>query len=108
MKNFKYILTLLFFTLFSCSPVSYIIIGQTKPPISPHQVKLYADYPEKFEKIALIEASSEFSLEDPSINITWQSKTNKIMERLKIKAAVLGANGIVIENTDKQLIEFNI
>ena len=61
---------------------------------------VYSEYPESYNIIALIEASSEFSLQDPSINITWQSKTNKIMERLLIQAAELGANGIVIEDTE--------
>ena len=94
------------FLLYSCSPVSHILVGEKRAPIDPSEVQIYADYPVKFEKIAIIDASSEFSLKDPSFDTwTWQGKTNKIMQRLKIKAAELGANGLVIgssENHDKQ------
>lgn len=94
------------FLLYSCSPVSHILVGEKRMPIEPSEVQVYAEYPVKFEKIAIIDASSEFSLKDPSFDTwTWQGKTNKIMQRLKVKAAELGANGLVIwdtENHDKQ------
>ena len=85
-----------------CYPVSHIVIGEVKPPISPYKVKIFAEYPDDYEVIARIDASSEFAFKDPSINLTWQSKMDKIIERLKVEAAQLGANGIVIENTDNK------
>ena len=85
-----------------CYPVSHMIVGDTREPISPSEVKIYLDFPEEYETIALIEASSEFAFKDPSINITWQSKSDKIIERLKIEASNLGANGIVIKNTENK------
>ena len=45
---------------------------------------------------------SEFAFKDPSINITWQSKSDKIIERLKVAASNLGANGVVIKNTENK------
>jgi len=98
----KSIVLLLAMILIGCYPVSHIVVGETKSPISPSQVKILAEYPDEYEIIARIDASSEFAFKDPSINITWQSKMDKIMERLKIEAAQLGANGIVIENTDNK------
>ena len=98
----KSIVLLLAMILIGCYPVSHIVVGETKSPISPSQVKILAEYPDEYEIIAKIDASSEFAFKDPSINITWQSKMDKIMERLKIEAAQLGANGIVIENTDNK------
>ena len=98
----KSIVLLLAMILIGCYPVSHIVIGETKSPISPSQVKILSEYPDEYEIIARIDASSEFAFKDPSINITWQSKMDKIMERLKIEAAQLGANGIVIENTDNK------
>ena len=98
----KPIVLLLAMILIGCYPVSHIVVGETKSPISPSQVKILAEYPDEYEIIARIDASSEFAFKDPSINITWQSKMDKIMERLKIEAAQLGANGIVIENTDNK------
>ena len=79
-----------------------MIVGDTREPISPYEVKIYLDFPKEYETIALIEASSEFAFKDPSINITWQSKSDKIIERLKIEASYLGANGIVIKNTENK------
>ena len=85
-----------------CYPVSHMMVGDAREPISPYEVKVYLNLPEKYETIALIEASSEFAFKDPSINITWQSKSDKIIERLKIEASNLGANGIVIKNTENK------
>ena len=85
-----------------CHPVSHMIIGDTREPISPPEVKIYLDFPEEYETIALIEASSEFAFKDPSINITWQTKSDKIIERLKMEASNLGANGVVIKNTENK------
>ena len=85
-----------------CYPVSHMMVGDAREPISPYEVKVYLNFPEKYETIALIEASSEFAFKDPSINITWQSKSDKIIERLKIEASNLGANGIVIKNTENK------
>ena len=65
-------------------------------------MKIYLEYPEEYEIIARIDASSEFAFRDPSFDITWQSKIDKIIQRLKIEAAQLGANGIVIEGTTNQ------
>ena len=64
-----------------CYPVSHMMVGDAREPISPYEVKVYLDFPEEYETIALIEASSEFAFKDPSINITCQSKSDKIIER---------------------------
>ena len=101
MKNFnRSQLSLLIFLMLShgCYPVSHIIIGEKKAPVNASEVKIYSDFPYKYEKIAMIEASSDFALKDMSIEITDQQKTNKALERLKAEAASLGANGVVIQN----------
>ena len=86
--------------LISCHPVSHIVVGNKREATSPMDVKVYLDYPESYEKIALVDAGSNFSFKDPVILFAWQSKMNKALERLKIEAASLGANGILIVNTD--------
>jgi len=73
-----------------------MIVGDVREPISLYKVKIYLDFPQEYETIALVEASSEFAFKDPSIDITWQDKTDRIIERLKMEASILGANGIVI------------
>ena len=99
MKHLWLILSL----IIGCVPVSHIVVGETREPIHPSNVKIYLDYPEEYEKIALIDAGSNFVLKDPEILFTWQSKMDKAMERLKIEAAQLGANGILIVNTDNTI-----
>ena len=98
----KLIVSLIVMIFFGCYPVSHIIVGETRSPISPSKVKIYLEYPEEYEIIARIDASSEFAFRDPSFDITWQSKMDKIIQRLIIEAAQLGANGIVIEGTTNQ------
>ena len=88
--------------LISCHPVSHIVVGNKREATSPTDVKVYLDYPESYEKIALVDAGSNFSFKDPVILFAWQSKMNKALERLKIEAASLGANGILIINTDNK------
>ena len=88
--------------LISCHPVSHIVVGNKREATSPTDVKVYLDYPESYEKIALVDAGSNFSFKDPVILFAWQSKMNKALERLKIEAANLGANGILIVNTDNK------
>ena len=99
MYLFKLLLFLLsFFLTKACYPVSHIIVGDTQTPLDFTEVKVYTDYPDNYEKIAIIEASSDLAFKDLSIDITHQQKTNKALERLRKEAASLGANGIVIKN----------
>ena len=96
----RYLVLIILFI--SCHPVSHIVVGSKREPTSPEDVKVYLDYPESYEKIALVDAGSNFSFKDPVILFTWQSKMNKALERLKVEAASLGANGILIVNTDNK------
>ena len=98
MSRFKLLLLLSLFVTIACYPVSHVIIGDTQAPIDYTSVKTYSDYPDTYEKIAIIEASSDLAFKDFSIEFTHQQKTNKALERLKKEAASLGANGIVIQN----------
>ena len=101
---------LVLFALKGCYPVSHVIVGDTQPPIDYNNVKVYYDYPDAYEKIAIIEASSDLAFKDLSIEFTHQQKTNKALDRLKKEAASLGANGIVLQNIStsiKQHLNFN-
>ena len=100
LPNMRYLVLILL--LISCHPVSHIVVGKKREATNPTDVKVYLDYPESYEKIALVDAGSNFSFKDPVILFAWQSKMNKALERLKIEAANLGANGILIVNTDNK------
>lgn len=96
MKQYiKIILSILsILSLISCSGSSHIIIGNTRPPISPEQVKLYLKPPAKYEEIAILQSSNQAS---PAI--TDQGKIEVAIRRIKEEAASLGANGVLIQNT---------
>tara|TARA_X000001036_G_scaffold164223_1_gene155868 strand:- start:376 stop:789 length:414 start_codon:yes stop_codon:yes gene_type:complete len=98
MSQFKILLLISIFLTKACYPVSHVIIGETQAALDYTNVKIYNDYPDTYEKIAIIEASSDLAFKDFSIEFTHQQKTNKALERLKKEAGALGANGIVIQS----------
>ena len=100
----KFVILIVMFFI-GCVPVSHIIVGDKREPINPSDVEIYLDYPEQYDKIALIDAGSNFAFKDPAILFDWQSKMDKATERLKIEAAKLGANGILIINTDNKIYQ---
>jgi hypothetical protein len=79
---------------------SHVLVGQARSPIRPEQVKLYLSPPEKYEEIAILESSSKNSWV-----MTDQQKMNKATQRLKMEAAKLGANGILLRETGDQRSE---
>src|SRR5512137_2003001 len=80
-----------------CASSSHVIVGETRPAISPDQVKIYWRPPTKYQDIAILESSSK-----NSFAATDQGKTNKAIERLKEEAAKLGANGVLLHGTGDQ------
>ena len=76
--TYRYLSLLLFsillFTTKACYPVSYIVVGETKSPINHDEVVVYADFPEPFEKIAIMESASDLALKDILILSTDQQK----------------------------------
>lgn len=85
--------------LVGCAAESHVIVGTVRPPISPDQVKIYLQPPRVFEKIAIIDASSQSSMA-----FTQQQKMDKAIARLKDEAAKLGANGILLQGTGSQAV----
>lgn len=94
MKSLVLVLVLL---IAGCASQSSIVVGKTRPAISPEQVKLYLRPPKKYEEVALIESSSKASWAASD-----QGKINVVVERLKDEAAKLGANGILLQGTSNQ------
>ena len=82
----------------ACAPSSHILIGTPRPAISPTDVKVYPAPPPQAQQIALLDAHSD-SVFGPG----GQRSIDKVIERLKIEAAQLGANGIVLGDvSDRQ------
>ncbi len=75
----------------ACAPSSHILTGTARPPIAPADVKIYTTPPPRYDQIALLDASSK-----SMFGAGGQKSVDKVIERLKIEAAQLGANGIIL------------
>jgi hypothetical protein len=75
-----------------CASSQAIVVGQVRPPISADRVRIYLEPPgSKYEEIANLSATSR-----GSFAFSTGDKIEKVIERLKIEAAKLGANGILL------------
>jgi hypothetical protein len=75
-----------------CASSQVVVVGHIRPPISADRVQIYLQPPDsKYEQIANLSASSR-----GSFAFTAADKIEKVIERLKIEAAKLGANGILL------------
>ena len=88
---------LTFSLLYSCATGSSIVTGTKRAAISPSEVKIYLDPPNKFESIGIIEVKSE-------VLLSRQSAQDKAMKELKKRAAKVGANGVLLTNTGSQTV----
>jgi hypothetical protein len=81
-----------------CLSSRVVLVGHTRPPISPDRVRIYLQPPEaRYEQIADLWASSR-----ASFALTAAGKIDKVIERLKSEAAKLGANGILLHGVGDQ------
>lgn len=84
---------LLALTLAACA-TSHILTGQPRAPIDPAQVRVYFDPPPAgYEEIALLETRSG------AFTYGEQNKTDQVIDKLRVEAAKLGANGVLFQGT---------
>ena len=83
--------------LFGCATGSSIITGTKRPAIDPSEVKIYIDPPTQYENIGIIEVKSD-------VVFSRQSAQDKAMNALKIRAAKVGANGVLLTNSGSQTV----
>jgi cell division protein FtsW (lipid II flippase) len=76
----------------ACSTSSHVLVGTSRPPISPDSVRVYLEPPPQYEQVASLDASSQ-----GSFAITSQQNMDKAIDRMKQEAAKLGANGILVQ-----------
>jgi uncharacterized protein YbjQ (UPF0145 family) len=79
-------------TLAGCAPSTHVLVGTARPPISPAEVKIYSTPPANYQEIGVLDASSK-----SAFTTGGQKSVDKVIERLKIEAAKLGANGVILE-----------
>ena len=101
MRVLKIISAIFFFTvLFSCKTTtgSSIVTGKARSAISPTDVRIYLDPPSQYETIGLVEASGD-------IESSRQVAQDKVIDELKLQAAKIGANGVLLIGTGNSLGE---
>jgi hypothetical protein len=82
----------------ACATPTHVITGDVRPPIAPDQVVIYSQPPIYFKTIATLDASAS-----SAFGTGGQKSIDKVISRLKIEAAKLGANGIILEGfSDRQ------
>ena len=80
-------------TLAACAtPNTVVMVGTALAPTAPTDVKIYSHPPPVFQEIAILNASSS-----SMFTTGGQKSVDKVIGDLKIQAAKVGANGIILE-----------
>ena len=88
-------LFLLPLALLAACASSSMVTGRVRPPIDPAQVRIYqAPPPGGFEEIARLETQSG------ALIYGEQNKMNSVLSHLRLVAARLGANGVLLVGTE--------
>jgi uncharacterized protein YbjQ (UPF0145 family) len=81
--------------LCSCDTTTQLIVGTKRPPTDPKSIKVLFEEPKRYEKIAILDADSVNTLK-----WTQQGALDATIERIKSKAAKLGANAVLMMDID--------
>jgi hypothetical protein len=80
-------------TLAACVTSSQVLTGVPRSPILPAAVKVYTQAPQSFEEIAVLGASRK------SVSSAGGERAiAKMIEAMRMQAAQLGANGLLLED----------
>lgn len=79
-----------------CASSSKVLLGTPRPAIAPEQVRVYfAPPPGSYVEIALLETSSG------GFTYGEQNKTDAVLDKLRVEAAKLGANGVLFQGSEQ-------
>jgi hypothetical protein len=79
--------------LAGCAASSVVITGPVRGAISPDAVRIYTSAPEKFEEVAVLNASRK-----AVSSAGGERAIDKVIDEMRIQAAKLGANGLLLED----------
>ena len=81
----------------ACAESSQVVTGITRAPLAATEVRVYTQAPAKFEEIAVLRASR------PSISsAAGERAIQKMIANMRSQAALLGANGLLLEDFSDQ------
>jgi hypothetical protein len=76
-----------------CAASSVVITGPVRSAISPDAVRIYTSAPEKFEEVAMLNASRK-----AVSSAGGERAIDKVIDEMRLQAAKLGANGLLLED----------
>jgi hypothetical protein len=77
----------------ACATSSQRLTGSPRAPIAPSEVRVYTQAPQSFEEIAVLSASRK------SVSAAGGERAiEKMIDTMKLRAAQLGANGLLLED----------
>ena len=80
--------------LAGCATTSKVMLSPPRPAITPEQVRVYfSPPPGRYVEIAMLETSSG------GFTYGEQNKMNSVLAKLRVEAAKLGANGVLLQDT---------
>jgi hypothetical protein len=80
-------------TLAGCASSSVVVTGPVRSAISPDAVRIYTSAPERFEEVAVLNASRK-----AVSSAGGERAINKVIDEMRLQAAKLGANGLLLED----------
>jgi hypothetical protein len=83
----------LILTMTSCAASSQMLTGSPREPLSPSDVRVYTQAPQSFEEIAVLSASRK-----TVSSAGGERAIEKMIETMRSQAALLGANGLLLED----------
>jgi hypothetical protein len=91
-KRYALLAVTVFVSMSGCAPTAQVLVGPGGVPISVEQGVIYQQPPANSRDVAILKASSHsvFSPGGPAA-------TDLVVQRLKVRAAQLGANGLVLQ-----------
>ena len=92
MKRYALLAVTVCVSMSGCAPTAPVLVGPARAPIPVEQVVIYQQPPANSRDVAILKASSHsvFSPGGPAA-------TDTVVQRLKVRAAQLGANGLVLQ-----------
>jgi hypothetical protein len=88
--------------LAACATSSQILTGTPRAPIPTDEVRVYTHAPPSFEEIAILNATRQ------SASSEGERAFEKMIESLKGRAALVGANGLLLEDfSDAQTLSLS-
>lgn len=79
----------------ACATATVVPVGNTRAPIDPSQVRIYAQPPSHYEVVAILNGNA-------GIEGTGQGAVDDVIKKLKQQAAKLGANGVLLGKMGQQ------